>query len=110
MSLMNSYKLLVLDVDGTILNKNGIISIEDKNTLAKVYASGIGVSLSTGRVAQACYHIIKQLALDNYHIFCDGALVGNPDRGKVIYAKPIEKTIVKEKIVFFSKCNIHKVV
>jgi Cof subfamily protein (haloacid dehalogenase superfamily) len=90
------YKLLVVDVDGTLLDKNGIISAEDTKALARATAAGIRVSLSTGRAAKACTKILKQLALDGYHIFFDGALVSNPETGEEVYADPISKDLVRQ--------------
>jgi len=98
--LVNPYKLLVLDIDGTLLDKNGVISAEDRNALARVGDLGLPVSLSTGRVAQACSEIISQLSLDSYHMFADGALVSNPNSGKEIYVQPIDKMVVKQAIEF----------
>ncbi|GAJ16427.1 unnamed protein product, partial [marine sediment metagenome] len=46
MRLVNPYKLLVLDIDGTLLDKNGVISAEDRNALARVCDLGLPVSLS----------------------------------------------------------------
>ncbi|MBA7569563.1 HMP-PP phosphatase [subsurface metagenome] len=97
---MNPYKLLVLDIDGTLLDKNGAISAEDRNALARVCDLGVPVSLSTGRVVKACSGIISQLSLDSYHIFFDGALVSNPNHGKEIYVQPIDKMVVKQAIEF----------
>jgi len=98
--LVNPYKLLVLDIDGTLLDKNGVISAEDRNALARVCDLSLPVSLSTGRVAQACLGIISQLSLDSYHIFFDGALVSNPNQGKEIYVQPIDKMVVKQATEF----------
>ncbi len=100
MRLVNPYKLLVLDIDGTLLDKNGVISAEDRNALARVCDLGLPVSLSTGRAAQACLGIISQLSLDSYHIFSDGALVSNPNNGKEIYVQPIDKMVVKRAVEF----------
>ena len=98
--MVNPYEILVLDIDGTLVDKNGVISAEDRNALARVGDLGLPVSLSTGRVAQACLGIISQLSLDSYHIFSDGALVSNPNSGKEIYVQPIDKVIVKQAIEF----------
>jgi len=98
--LVNPYKLLVLDIDGTLLDKNGVISAEDRNALARVCDLGLPISLCTGRAAQACLGIISQLSLDSYHIFSDGALVSNPNNGKEIYAQPIDKMVVKQAVEF----------
>jgi Cof subfamily protein (haloacid dehalogenase superfamily) len=96
----HNYKLLVLDIDGTILGKDGTISDKDMKALNRVVDSGIRVALSTGRVVQACLRIIDQLALDGEHMFFDGALVCNPGRNKEIYVKSIDAEILHEAIDF----------
>ena len=94
------YKLLVIDIDGTLVGKDGNILPEDREALAKACDSGIKVSLSTGRAAQACLRIIRQMALDGYHIFFDGALVSNPAQNEEVYIQSISKAIVKQAVEF----------
>ncbi|MFC1981891.1 Cof-type HAD-IIB family hydrolase [Chloroflexota bacterium] len=104
MSLINPYKLLVVDIDGTLLDKNGALSAEDKDAIARVSNSGIQVSLSTGRVVKASLKVIKELSLDGYHMFFDGALVVAPEDNKEIYAQPISAELVG-RMVEFSRLN-----
>lgn len=87
-------------MDGTLLNEKGVISAEDTAALAKTCASGIKVSLSTGRVTQGCSNILDQLSLDGCHIFFDGALVANPRISEEIYVEPISPELVREAIDF----------
>ena len=94
----NPCKLLVVDIDGTLLDGNGNISTGDREALAKARDLGIRVSLSTGRAANACLSVINRLSLDGYHIFFDGALVSNPHSGEEFYVKPISKTALKQMI------------
>ncbi len=96
----HSYKLLVVDIDGTLLNKNGAILAKDKKALARARDSGIQVSLSTGRVVKACLKILRQLSLDGYHMFFDGALVCNPEKGEEVYVEPISEELVRQMIEF----------
>ncbi|MBI2847743.1 MAG: HAD family phosphatase [Chloroflexi bacterium] len=105
-AIANGYKLLVLDIDGTLLNKSGAISHEDKKALAKVRASGIEVALSSGRASQACLSIIARLSLEGYHIFFDGALVSNPRTGHEVYAQPIDDDLVTQIIDFAQQSKI----
>lgn len=102
----NPYKLLVVDIDGTLLDKNGAISAEDKDALARAGDLGIQVSLSTGRVPQACLKIIGQLSLDDYHIFFDGALVADPEKGEEVYVQPISEEYVRQVTEFAHRNEI----
>jgi Cof subfamily protein (haloacid dehalogenase superfamily) len=96
----NHYKLLVVDIDGTLLDKYGNISTVDTEALSKVVNSGIRVSLSTGRVVQASLQFIKQLSLDGYHMFFDGALVYSPEKDEEVYINPINNEIVGQMVDF----------
>lgn len=91
---------MLVDVDGTLLDKNGAISAENEKVIARVLSSGTRVSLSTGRAMTACVPIIKQLSLDGYHIFFDGAMVSNPENGEEVYAKPIRADLARQMIEF----------
>ena len=108
MGLINHpYKLLVVDIDGTLLGREGSISAEDREALAKARQSGIQVSLSTGRAAQGCRAIIDQLSLDGYHIFFDGALVSNPSLGEEVYVQPLARGVVREAVEFVHRNDIY---
>jgi len=101
---MSEYKLLVVDVDGTILDSNGAISDEDKAALAGAAAAGVRVCLSTGRVVNACHSIIEKLSLGGCHIFYDGALVCDAAKTQEIYCNPLEAGAVR-KAVEFARAN-----
>ena len=96
----NSFKLLVVDIDGTLVGREGTISAEDREALAGVADLGIKISLSTGRAFQACSEVLDELALDGYHVFCDGALVYSPTRQREVYAQPLDRAIVRRVIEF----------
>lgn len=97
------YKLLIVDVDGTLIGREGTISVTDREAVARASAAGLRVAISTGRVPQACIKTLNELHLDGCHIFFDGALVGPLD-GEAIYARPLEKSIVK-RLVEFTRLN-----
>ena len=101
------YKLLVIDVDGTLVNKNGKISTEDKDAVIQVRRSGIPVCLCTGRAVKACLGIITQLSLDGYHMFFDGALVIEPQKGLELYIQPIDSAVVREAVEFVHQNDIY---
>ena len=53
------YKLIAIDLDGTLLNSNGIISNETKKTLQEIINKDIKVVLTSGRMIDS----IKTISL-----------------------------------------------
>jgi Cof subfamily protein (haloacid dehalogenase superfamily) len=100
-----NYKLLVVDIDGTLLGKQGGISEEDKQALAAARQAGVKVCISTGRASQGCHWVIDELSLDGYHIFFDGALVSGPDRE--LYVEPLDMGVVREVVDFVRQNDIY---
>jgi Cof subfamily protein (haloacid dehalogenase superfamily) len=92
------YKLLVVDIDGTLLGRGRSISAENRRALDRARRSGVRVAISTGRAVLACTSVLEQLALDGYHIFFDGALVS--DLGSEVYARPLDRGVVGEAVEF----------
>ncbi|QNT75984.1 Cof-type HAD-IIB family hydrolase [Dehalogenimonas etheniformans] len=105
--LKNIYELIVIDLDGTIVDAHGNISNADKIAIAEARTLGIRVALSTGRVVDACRKYITELGLDGVHIFFDGALVYDPSLKDMIYSQPIKTETLKEAIAFARQNRIY---
>lgn len=102
----HTYKMLVVDIDGTLVDSDGNISSEDREAVAKARSLGIRVSLSTGRGIKASLSVIDQLALDGYHIFYDGAMVSSLREGKEIFAQPLSQVVVADMIDFAHRHDV----
>ncbi|MBN1370285.1 MAG: HAD family phosphatase [Dehalococcoidaceae bacterium] len=94
------YKLLVIDVDGTIVDGSGNICQRDIKAINRAIGKGVKVVLSTGRVPLACSKILSILELNGNHIFFDGALVYNPKLGDKIHCQPINRENVLKAIEY----------
>jgi hypothetical protein len=105
--LNKSYKLLVVDIDGTLLNSRGVISTEDAEAIAGLRERGVRVALSTGRASMAADWVLDHLQLDGYHIFYDGALVFNPVKSLEAYAESIDSDLAREVIDFSRRSGVH---
>jgi hypothetical protein len=105
--LNSNYKLLVVDMDGTIVDAHGKISEADKKAIASAQAQGVRVALSTGRVVDACRKYVAELGLDGVHIFFDGALVYDLSHKETIYSQPIKPETLKAAVGFARKSNIY---
>ncbi len=78
----------------------GRIADEDKQALARARKRGVYVSLCTGRAAMACRSILDRLELDGYHVFFDGAFVGDPATGEEVYSRPLTAQQVRRLAEF----------
>jgi Cof subfamily protein (haloacid dehalogenase superfamily) len=63
------YKMLVLDMDGTLLNDDHQISNRNKEAILKAQAQGIKVVLASGRPKPAMIAYAKDLQLDDYNSY-----------------------------------------
>ncbi|MEN8614799.1 Cof-type HAD-IIB family hydrolase [Dehalogenimonas sp. THU2] len=106
-NLNRGYELLVLDLDGTLVDARGRISEADKRAVASAQARGVKVALSTGRVIDACRGFIAELGLDGVHIFFDGALVYDLSRRETVYVQPVDNETLKFAVAFARENDIY---
>jgi len=102
----NNIKLLVIDIDGTLMMRAGEISDDDRAALDAARKKYVTISLCTGRAIQAGRLVVENLGLDGYHMFFDGGLVSNPQTGEHIYMQTIPDNLVRRAIAFARQNNI----
>jgi hypothetical protein len=103
---LNSCKLVVIDIDGTLLIRADEISAANKAALAELKRRRIAVSLCSGRAIQAARTVLDQLDLDGFHIFFDGALVVNPHTLERVYIRTIGDGLVRRAVDFVHQQGI----
>lgn len=101
------YKLIVLDMDGTLLNSNKEVSIENKKALKKAQDSGIQVAIATGRIFTSARFYARLLGITAPIIACNGALVRDQNSNEVIDINPIDKEDALKVIEVFKKYNVY---
>lgn len=69
---MGDYKLVALDMDGTLLNEQSEISEENAEWIRKALDAGVTVSFSTGRGFQSALPFAEQLGLETPMITVNG--------------------------------------
>ena len=62
------YKLIAIDLDGTLLNSYGEISDENKDAIKQAKQKGIEIVLASGRMSSSVINIAKEVGADNYVI------------------------------------------
>jgi Cof subfamily protein (haloacid dehalogenase superfamily) len=80
-------KLVVFDLDGTLLNNEGKIGRESIELVSKLQECGIKFSFATGRLHSACTEYAAQLQINFPLITLDGSLIKSyPDDVKIFEA------------------------
>lgn len=82
-------QLLALDLDGTLLDHNGRLPVENQQAIAAARAAGIDVVLVTGRSWRSTREIYEQLGLQGPAICYLGALVVADGTGRVLSHRPL---------------------
>lgn len=67
------YKIIALDMDGTLLSSNHQISEGNRRAIEEARNHGVHVILSTGRSFMTSKEYMESLALDSYHITVNGS-------------------------------------
>lgn len=96
---MTDIKLIVVDLDGTLLNSEHKISERTADAMRKALAQGIKIVLATGKTAYSGREIVKQFGLDTPGIYVQGLNITYPD-GSVKNLAALEPALVRSVITF----------
>lgn len=92
------YKLVVVDLDGTLLNQYGVVTENTKKVIGEVFKKGIDVMIASGRPIDSIKTIAKEIGSENYFIAGNGALIYDIQKDEIIYDKFLSKNKVLEII------------
>ena len=106
------YKLIAVDMDGTLLNEEKEISNRAKEAIGKLKEKGKRLVLATGRPLNGVMQYIEKLNLfdeNDYVIAFNGALVQSTKTKKIIFNRPLSLTSYQElyKVSQQLGVNIH---
>ena len=102
---MNNIKMIVTDLDGTLLDDNHNISDYTKEVLKCIEDKGIEIVIATGRHFWGMKHYKDILENKNEAIVFNGAVVAN-NNGDFLYYNPIDDNTSREVIAIANKYNV----
>lgn len=105
------YKLLVIDVDGTLLNNKNEISKRTLYTLRNVQQAGVRILIASGRPTFGLIPLAKKLELDNYGGYIlsyNGCQIIDVKTGTIVFEKQINRQLLPylEKKSHENKCDL----
>lgn len=101
------YKLVALDLDGTLLNDKSVVSEFTKKTLQKLNNSGIYIIIATGRSYTSLKPIISELGLIHPIICYNGAMIRNGVNDKIIMNSSVPDEVSRALIDISRREHIH---
>ncbi len=99
---MSDIKLLALDLDGTLFNRQKEVSLENQSALKEAHNRGVKVVITTGRPLAAIGNLLQELDLispEDYSITFNGGLVQR-NTGQIL---------AKQELTFEDVQKIHAV-
>lgn len=101
------YKLIAMDIDGTLLNSYGNVSKENIEAIKEAKKQNIEVVLTSGRMPKAMLAIANEANANNYLICGNGAIVYDVKNGKIIYNNYLSKKKLLEIIKICEENSIY---
>ena len=103
------YKLIAIDLDGTMLNSYGEISQKTKRTIKETMLKGVNIVIASGRSIDSIKNIAEETNASPYIIAGNGAVVYDRIENKILYEKYIPKQkaldiikICEENSIFYN--------
>lgn len=111
---MKNKKMIVVDLDGTLLNINSGCSKKTKEYLKKLKDIGYIIVIATGRVLRDAISVTDGASFANYVISNGGGLIYNMDNKKIVCKNVISKCEIRrvfesynEDIDYITMCDLY---
>jgi len=100
------YKLVAIDMDGTLLNSKNQVSDRTRNAIEEAKKNGVHIILSTGRILKSALSYSGSLNLKNPIVACNGAIIVDESQN-IVYRKTMDKGLVKDIVNLAKQENIY---
>lgn len=102
-----AYRIIALDLDGTLLDRQKKILPESLEALALAQQQGVKVLIVTGRHHSAIHPFYQALKLDTPAICCNGTYLYDYQTRQASQANPLSATQAKNVLTLLEQYDIH---
>jgi 5-amino-6-(5-phospho-D-ribitylamino)uracil phosphatase len=99
--MASRYRILALDVDGTLLDSDGTLRPSTAEAVARAARAGIRPVLCTGRRYRRARPVAEQLGLDAPLVCNSGALVKDPADHRTLWRADLDASLLAEILGIF---------
>jgi len=89
------YRLLAIDLDGTLLDQRGMMSDANRDAVTRAVEAGLEVVVCTGRGLAECRHVLDQLSLTGGAVVAGGAMTVRLPSGNTIHRSVMPADLVR---------------
>jgi Cof subfamily protein (haloacid dehalogenase superfamily) len=100
------YKLVCVDMDGTLLNSEKNISERNLLAIKSAHELGVKVAICTGRIFTSAFYYGNLIGVEAPIIASNGAYIREKDRNEVIYKSVLGYKNCKDMLSVFGKYHI----
>lgn len=101
------YKLVAIDLDGTLLDPYGQISLKDKQIIQEAIQKKVEIVLATGRSIASTINFSKEIGAEHYFISGNGAVIYDLQNEKILYNHYLPREKVIEIVEFCEKNSMY---
>ena len=97
------YRLLAIDVDGTLVNSQNELTPATRAALVRAGKAGIRVVLATGRRYRRTLHLVEPLGIDVPLVTASGALVKDPLDHRTLYRAQFDAAVLGQTLAIVAQ-------
>lgn len=90
--------LIVLDLDGTLLNARGAISPRNAKAIAAAEAAGVPVVVATGRSWYECREVLAPIGMGRAMVTAGGSVLSDGPTGRTLIRHGMARPVVEETV------------
>lgn len=99
-------RMLAIDLDGTLLRDDGTVAPEDLAAIQEAKASGVHVTLATGRIAAGALPTAREVGIEAPIICADGSQLVQPSTGELIARKSLPGKATRAALAVFASQHL----
>ena len=105
--VLKKIKIVVFDLDGTLLADNGTIGEDTRSLIKKLKEYDVRFTFATGRLHSAITYMAEDLGLKVPLVSLDGSLIKSYPEGKTLFESFVKKKHVKKALDYVKQYTLN---
>ena len=105
--VLKKLKIVVFDLDGTLLTDNGTIGEDTRTLIKKLKEYDVRFTFATGRLHSAITYMAEDLELKVPLVSLDGSLIKSYPEGKTLFESFVKKRHVKKTLDYVKQYTLN---